>query len=61
MKRELAIREREGKWRAKQEEALFQKRMVSEWKIRETDRRIGRHRLLSYFLTMVKSNPKKNI
>eukprot|EP00698_Gefionella_okellyi_P025939 TRINITY_DN9713_c0_g1_i1.p1 TRINITY_DN9713_c0_g1~~TRINITY_DN9713_c0_g1_i1.p1 ORF type:complete len:292 (+),score=94.84 TRINITY_DN9713_c0_g1_i1:35-910(+) len=40
MKRELAIREREGQWRAKQEEALFQKRMVSEWKVRETDRRI---------------------
>lgn len=41
MKRELAIRDRVGQWRARQEETLFQKRMIAEWKQRETDRRIG--------------------
>jgi hypothetical protein len=41
LKRELAIREREGRWRSKQEEALFQKRMVEEWKIKERERRVA--------------------
>jgi hypothetical protein len=47
LKRELAIREREGRWRARQEELLFQKRMVSEWRQRETERRTGMARAKS--------------